>query len=57
MSLEHAAAVESNGNYPGKGIGQPVGPAGSEQTVQDVAGERPLALALPRARAGANREP
>lgn len=30
------------------GIGQPVGPAGSEQTVQDVAGERPLALALPR---------
>ena len=27
MSLEHAAVVESNGNYPGKGIGQPVGVA------------------------------
>ena len=27
MSLEHTAAVESNGNYPGKGIGQPVGVA------------------------------
>ena len=39
------------------GIGQPVGPAGSEQTVEDVAGDRPLALALPRPGARPDRQP
>ena len=39
------------------GIDEPVGPTGREQPVEDVAGDRPLALALARSDAGPDREP